>query len=107
MTQAQADALDRAQLGSSLGNVPAILRGFIEKGIAPHEIKPRENIFTYQAWRALDRQVKKGEHGVRVRTFIPVNKRDVDPRTGRPEKSSHKFARTVTVFHISQTKAVD
>lgn len=49
----QIEALSRAVNGLSLGNYPAIFGGFMAKGIPEAEIKPRENVFTYQAWRAL------------------------------------------------------
>src|ERR1700719_114657 len=64
------EALSRATSGMSVSNYPTIYGGFIQKGIPESEIKPRENVFTYNAWRALGRQVRRGEHGVRVLTFI-------------------------------------
>jgi hypothetical protein len=36
-----------------MSNYPTIYGGFKEKGIPESEIKPRENVFTYKAWRAL------------------------------------------------------
>jgi len=47
------EALSRATSGMSVSNYPTIYGGFIEKGIPESEIKPRENVFTYHAWRAL------------------------------------------------------
>jgi hypothetical protein len=64
------EALSRATTGLSMSNYPTIYSGFMEKGIPELEIKPRENVFTYAAWRALGRQVRRGEHGVKVLTFI-------------------------------------
>lgn len=64
--QIQAEALSRAINGESLLNYPAILDGFAAKGIT--DVEPRINVFTYHAWRAKGRQVRKGEHGVRVIT---------------------------------------
>jgi hypothetical protein len=72
----QVEALSRAVNGLSLGNYPTIFGGFIAKGIPEAEIKPRENVFTYQAWRALGRQVRRGEHGVKVVTFVEMAKED-------------------------------
>jgi hypothetical protein len=63
--QMQQEALSRAASGSSLTNWPAIIHGFMAKGIPEADIRPRENIFTYHAWRALGRQVRRGEHGVK------------------------------------------
>jgi antirestriction protein ArdC len=73
------------------------------KGIPQSEIRPRENVFTYQAWRALGRQVRRGEHGVKVVTFIEAAKENKE--TG--ERESFRRPRTTTVFHISQTDAVE
>jgi hypothetical protein len=98
----QAEALSRAVNGLSLGNYPAIFAGFIAKGISEDAIKPRENIFTYQAWRALGRQVRRGEHGVKVVTFVEMAKENKE--TG--EKQSFRRPWTTTVFHISQTDAI-
>ncbi|MBM3835942.1 MAG: hypothetical protein FJ403_22295 [Verrucomicrobia bacterium] len=53
------------------------------KGIPEDQIKSRENVFTFKAWNAQGRKVKKGEHGVKIHTVIetPI-KEEVDPNTG-------------------------
>jgi antirestriction protein ArdC len=94
-------ALTNARSGQALSNYPAIYHGFIEKGIAESDILPRINILTFHAWKALGRSVRKGEHGVRVVTFIPVARKSVTP--GETPRA-YKMPRTVTVFHISQTQ---
>jgi hypothetical protein len=98
----QVEALSRAVNGLSLGNYPAIFAGFAAKGIPESEVRPRENVFTYQAWRALGRQVRRGEHGVKVVTFIEYSKED--KATG--EKQSFRRPWTTTVFHVSQTDSI-
>jgi N-terminal domain of anti-restriction factor ArdC len=98
----QVEALSRAVNGLSVGNYPAIFAGFLAKGIPEDAIKPRENVFTYQAWRALGRQVRRGEHGVKVVTFVEMAKENGE--TG--EKESFRRPWTTTVFHISQTDAI-
>ena len=66
---------------------PVIIAGFVAKGIPEHEIRPRENVFTYHAWRALGRQVRRGEHGVKVTTWIPAaGKEETDPTTGEKKE---------------------
>src|SRR5260370_12002190 len=72
----QQEALTRAASGQSLTNWPAILAGFTAKGIPADDIRPRENVFTYHAWRALGRQVRRGEHGVKVVTFVAMKGKD-------------------------------
>jgi hypothetical protein len=98
----QVEALSRAVNGLRLGNYPAIFTGFMAKGISETAIRPRENVFTYQAWRALGRQVRRGEHGVKVVTFVEMAKENKE--TG--EKQSFRRPWTTTVFHISQTDTI-
>jgi antirestriction protein ArdC len=97
------EALTRAVTGQSYSNFPAIFQGFAAKGIPESEIKPRENVFTFEAWKALGRVVRRGEHGVRVVTFIECN-RD-DKQTG--EKQSFRRPWRTTVFHVSQTEPLN
>src|SRR5260370_25637546 len=81
--QERAEALTRAVSGQTMSNYPAIFQGFIAKGIPESEIRPRENVFTFDAWKALGRYVRKGEHGVKVVTFIECNKENKE--TGEQE----------------------
>lgn len=99
-----AEALSRAISGQSVANYPQIYRGFMERGIPESEIKPRENVFTYDAWRALGRQVRRGEHGVRVVTFIECRSKETDSDTGESKIIRRPW--TTRVFHISQTDAI-
>ena len=65
-TEMQNEAQERARTSQALTNYPAIYEGFMAKGIPEADIKPRENVFTFNAWKALGRSVKRGEKGVRV-----------------------------------------
>jgi hypothetical protein len=94
-----AEALTRAQTGQSMTNYPDIFRGFLDKGISIEEIKPRENVLTFNAWKALGRTVKKGEHGVKVFTFVKAKNKDSGEEYSRPHAT--------TVFHISQTNPLN
>ena len=96
------EALSRAISGQSLSNFPAIFQGFAAKGIPESEIKPRENVFTFDAWKALGRYVRKGEHGVKVVTFIDCKSKELDQDTG--ERKIIRRPWTTTVFHVSQTE---
>lgn len=104
----QAEALGRARDGTSLSNYSVIIRGFRARGIKEEDIQPRENIFTFQAWKALGRFVRKGEHGVRVCTYVPMELKDgKDEKTGE-DKIVHRSApRMTTVFHVSQTEKLE
>ena len=99
---AQAEALFRAENSNSTSNYPAIYEGFEAKGIS--DIQPRVNVFTYHAWKAKGRQVRKGEHGVKVVTWITCKSKKIDRDTGEPE--TYKRAKSATVFHISQTDPI-
>jgi hypothetical protein len=108
--QVQAEALSRAESGQSMANFVPIFEGFMAKGIPLEDIRPRENVFTYIAWRAKGRQVRGGEHGVKVVTFVPIQREGGDQSDGEGEerKDQRGYSRpwTATVFHISQTDLV-
>ena len=99
----QQEALSRAVSGQSWGNYTAIYQGFMARGIPESEIKPRENVFTFQAWRALGRTVRKGEHGIKVCTFIQCEKEDKESG----EKKAFRRPWATTVFHVSQTEELN
>jgi hypothetical protein len=103
-TEIQEQALANARAGQSVMNYSAIFQGFMAKGIADSDIKPRENVFTFHAWKALGRSVKRGEHGVKVVTFIPCETAVRDPQTGEEKTEGYRRPHTTTVFHISQTE---
>ena len=103
----QAEALSRALTNTSLSNYPAIIRGFLSRGIPESDIQPRVNVFTYQAWKALGRQVRRGEHGVKVCTYIPIEHKETDDKTGEVVVKTSSRPRTTTVFHISQTDKIE
>ena len=105
ITQSRLESLKRAVHGQSFSNFPAIFRGFEAKGIPESEIKPRENVFTFEAWKALGRVVRRGEHGVKVVTMIETRSKEVDPDTGEGKIIRRPW--TTTVFHISQTEPVN
>ena len=85
LAQLRLDALDRAKTDQSLSNYPAIYEGFMAKGIPEAEIKPRENVFTFQAWKALGRSVKRGEHGVKVVTFVETEGKMIQQQESKPK----------------------
>lgn len=98
----EAQAIKNATENNSVANYQAIFEGFADKGI--EDIQPRVNVFTYNAWRALGRQVRKGESGVKVVTFVNAKGKEDN---GEGETAGYKFARGVTVFHISQTDPIE
>jgi hypothetical protein len=100
----QQEALSRATTGQSWTNYPAIFAGFAEKGIPEDEIRPRENVLTFEAWKARGRHVRRGEHGVRVTTWIETPERR-DQATGEVTRRAGRRPWTAVVFHVSQTEA--
>lgn len=111
--QMSTQALQSALAERSMANYETIFAGFIEKGIAADDIKPRENVFTYRAWQALGRQVRKGESGVQIVTWIE-RKGGAGGEADQAEQGGDgataargRFPRSVTVFHVSQTDPVE
>lgn len=100
------EALSRATTGQSQSNYRAIISGFRAMGINEAEILPRENCFTFNAWFALGRVVKKGEHGVKVFTFISFDEKKQNENGEIIKVSKGSKPCRTTVFHISQTEAI-
>ena len=101
----QAEALAKAESGQSTANYAAIYEGFTAKGIDADEILPRVNVFTFNAWKAKGRKVRKGEHGVKVCTWIPTEKTEAAPDGGERTVQGKRPWMT-TVFHVSQTEPI-
>jgi len=95
-------ALSRARGGASVFNEAMAVAEFVARGIPEADIRPRENVLTFNAWRALGRYVRKGEHGVKLTVWVPVV--EDDPRGGEPTVTG-KRAVSAVVFHESQTEA--
>lgn len=96
-------ALSNATHSDSFANYPAIFEGFMGKGLPAQDIEPRVNVFTYNAWRALGRQVRKGEHGIKIITWIVVDPKDNGDGTAT---DGYRKPHSTTVFHVSQTEAL-
>jgi len=96
-------ALNRIQSNPSVANFSAVYAAFAEKGIPMDNIKPKENVLTFTAWKAKGRCVKKGEKGVKVVSWIEIE--------GKPAKQGEKTTRKQPIraclFHVTQTKALD
>lgn len=90
------EALARVQSRVVSANDVRVIEAFAERGIVA---TPRVDVFTYKAWFALGRQVRRGEKSVRVTVWLPVP--DKDGTKGR------MIARTAYVFHKSQTDAIE
>lgn len=106
------EALSRARSNPSMANFGTVIEAFAARGIDPCDIDPKTNVFTYNAWRALGRQVRRGEKSVKITTFIPTGPKDepTAPQTqpnGTPAPSRGMRPVTACVFHISQTDPID
>jgi hypothetical protein len=49
---------------------------------ADRSLADMTGVFMFQAWKALGRVVRHGEHGVRIATFIECKSREIDRHTG-------------------------
>jgi antirestriction protein ArdC len=93
------DSLSRAKCGTSMANDLAVIHGFAARGI---NATPREDVFTYQAWLALGRQVRKGEKSLKISTWKPCSKKKPDGTT-----EQYVIPWNAAVFHISQTDPIN
>jgi len=91
----QTAALGRAREGRTCTNDLLIIAAYAAKGIDAH---PRLDVFTFNAWKALHRHVRKGEHGIRVLTYAH---KDTVKFDGTMEEDS--FPVSAVVFHVTQT----
>ena len=103
-----AAALNRATNGQSMANYTTIFHGFMAMGIDEADIRPRENVFTWGAWKAKGRQPKYGErkNAVTVHTRRPlfgkIEQRDGSKKNGMIGTA----ATTAKVYHESQTEPI-
>lgn len=95
------ESVRRAQSSVSIPNDVIVIQYFSAKGVLPAEIRPRENVFTFNGWKALGRFVRKGEHGCALATI--ATRVETDQETGEETITGRRV--TTYVFHISQTEA--
>lgn len=55
--------------------------------------KAYESVFTYNRWRAMGYQVRKGEHGIKIGTFAPVTDKETKEIIGKRPWTSTVFCR--------------
>jgi hypothetical protein len=105
------DALDRGSRCKPNSNDLPVVAEFGLRGIPEQDIRtcsPDQNVYTYDAWQALKRQVRKGEKSVRCTVWIPMKIK------GRPDaivkrlQEDHTSARrhNACLFRVSQTDAM-
>ena len=103
------ESLDRGSRRAPNSNDTVVMLTLESRGISTddvHTFGPDQNVRTYRAWRALGRQVRKGEKSVRLTCWRPVgDETKIDPTTGK--KQAVKCCPvTACVFHVSQTDAI-
>lgn len=100
-----AELLARIRSRRSQNDVAAIV-AFADRGLDPDDIRPRENVLTYRAWRAAGRQVAKSAIGVPVTVWIG-REPQTDPETGETKATRGSYPKTTRLFHVSQTIPAD
>ena len=65
--------------------------------------KAYTSYFTFRRWKAQGFQVQKGEHGIKLTTYIPVHK--TDPKTGEKVPNGVR-PKTTSVFCSCQVKPI-
>lgn len=101
-TETDLEALDRARHCRGRENIARVYSAFLERGIPESDILPGENVLTFRAWKALGRFVSKGQHGVRLLTYVERDKKV--ERDGKETTERVTFPKSTHVFHISQTE---
>lgn len=98
------EALERGSRSMPNGNDMVALLAFEARGIPAQQVDtfgPNQNVYTYAAWRAKGRQVRKGEKSVKLTVWRPFGEKP-DPETGKI-KPERMLPVSACVFHVSQT----
>ena len=95
MTAEQAQTFD----GHSIANALILTQAAQERQCA---CIPYQDWYTYKRWRAQGMQVQKGEHGVKLTTYIPVTKETDDGKT----EVTHTRPWHTSVFCRCQVKPI-
>jgi hypothetical protein len=107
-----AETLARIQSGFSKNDL-VVVEAFAAAGVDPADIAPRENVLTFNAWKATDRRVAKGAKSLRVTVYVPKRGGSADDAddNGTDENGKKKrggmIPKTARLFHVSQTVAID
>jgi len=97
MTAQEATRFDRKSLASEL----ILLDAARERDCS---CQPYVDWFTYKRWRAQGFQVQKGEHGIKLTTYIPKFKTDPDTGEKVPDGTRPWYT---TVFCRCQVKPIE
>jgi hypothetical protein len=102
------EALARIQSMHFCGNDVLVIQVFSEAGIPPEQIDPRNNVLTFNAWKAKSRRVAKGAKSIRVTVWIPIRDRNADAEPdengdGEKKKRNGMRPKLTRLFHLCQT----
>jgi len=92
MTAEQAQTFEH---GISIANATAVAQAMVEKGCG---CVPYVDVFSYRRWQAQGYQVQKGEHGIKVTTWIHYTDKEGKDQV-RPKN--------VTLFCRHQVKPIE
>lgn len=98
----QQEALSRAHNCTGRANIATVYAACEARGY--EDVRPGENVLTYEAWRAEGRQVRRGEKGIALTTYIPTKEVDEDDDGNEVVRTGSR-PHTAYVFHVSQTDA--
>ena len=96
MTAEQATTFEN---GYSTASILIVTQALQERGC---DCQPYTDTFTYNRWKAQGMQVQKGEHGIKLMTYIPVTKETDDGKT----EVTHTRPWSTTVFCRHQVKPI-
>lgn len=95
------ESYERAQGKGSVFNDSLVIAGFVARGLDEEDVRPRENVLSFHAWKHVGRSVIKGERGVKV----PVI-RGLEVENDKGERETKTVRGMAAVFHICQTKHI-
>ena len=104
-------SLSNATRFQPISNDVPVISEFATRGIPENEIitlEPGQNVFTYNAWQAKGRQVRKGEKSVSCTVWISVVVKG-DPNAITESKRKDRTRSRMhhaSLFHVSQTDEI-
>lgn len=88
--------------GYSVANAALVLGALTERGCS---CEPYQDVYTFARWRAQNRTVRRGEHGIRLPVIV-TGSREVRDDDGTAQVRAYKLLRTSCVFCRCQTDEI-
>jgi hypothetical protein len=103
MTSAEAQEFDSISMQSATQVIEAIEARKAEGQHTDCSCLPYSDVLTFERWRALGRQVCRGEKSLRIQSFKPIG----DPENESQTQRRRLIPATLCVFCRCQTKPIE